>query len=237
MVFEEILIFMAGDKTLNSKSMYNRCKIPRLSVMVGEEEKESVVMTEYDTTELESEISNLRNQLRKADSVNNPQASKRKKRWHFYSKWKRKRKSDHIDKEDLPSDQVKTESQPQKRPRTKSDSEGNEVESPEDDKQKEEEKPSRSNNLKLYSICTHKPILSFSSKPTTFKSDTVPNEVKKNPPKKYPAKAKKNQTKTVGKETTTSNRITNYFLGSAAGADETHLEKIRLRAESKDQLQ
>ena len=110
-----------------------------------------------------------------------------------------------------------TESQPQKRPRTKSDSECNEEESPEDDKQKEEEKPSRSNNLKLYSIFTHKPILSFSSKPTTFKSEPVPNEVKKNPPKKYPAKAKKNQTKTVGKETTTSNRITNYFLGSAAG--------------------
>ena len=101
MVFEEILIFMAGDKTLNSKSMYNRCKIPRLSVMVGEDEEEPVRMTEYDTAELEPEISKLRNQLRKADSVNDPQASKRKKRWHFHSKWKRKRKSYHIDKEDL----------------------------------------------------------------------------------------------------------------------------------------
>ena len=54
MVYEEILIFLAGDKTLNSKSMYNRCKIPRLSVMVGEEEVEPVKRTEYDTRELES---------------------------------------------------------------------------------------------------------------------------------------------------------------------------------------
>ena len=49
---------------------------PALSVMVGEDEEEPVRMTEYDTAELEPEISKLRNQLRKADSGDDPQAKR-----------------------------------------------------------------------------------------------------------------------------------------------------------------
>ena len=78
MVYEEILIYLAGDKTLNSKSMYNRCKIPRLSVMVGEEEVEPVKRTEYDTRELESEIAQLRTRQRqrREDSEENPRQTR-----------------------------------------------------------------------------------------------------------------------------------------------------------------
>ena len=36
-IFESILIFRAGKNILNSKSEFSRCKVPRLSVMVGEE--------------------------------------------------------------------------------------------------------------------------------------------------------------------------------------------------------
>ena len=224
MVHEEILIFLAGDKTLNSKSMYNRCKIPRLSVMVGEDEEEPVRMTEYDTAELESEISNLRNQLRKADSVDNPQASKRKKRWHFHYKGKRKRKKDHNeDVEEETTDQETVESRSHKRSRPVRDPEDPKEESPDGDRQKREEKPSRS--LKLFSIFT-KPIISFNAKPTNFKSNQVPKEVK-NPPKKIPAKAKKRSNKFTGKEAKTNSKITNFFLGSTAAADETNLNHTK----------
>ena len=227
MVFEEILIFMAGDKTLNSKSMYNRCKIPRLSVMVGEDEEEPVRMTEYDTAELESEISKLRNQIRKADSADDPQASKRRKRWQFHPqslvryKGKRKRKKDHNDVvEEGPTDQETVESHSQKKHRPVSDPEDHEEESPDGDRKKKEEKPNRS--LRLFSIFT-KPIISFNSKPTVFNS----NPEVKNPPKKIPAKAKKRSNKTTGRETKTNSKITNYFLGSTAAADETHLTQTK----------
>ena len=227
MVFEEILIFMAGDKTLNSKSMYNRCKIPRLSVMVGEDEEEPVRMTEYDTAELESEISKLRNQIRKADSADDPQASKRRKRWQFHPqslvryKGKRKRKKDHNDVvAEGPTDQETVESHSQKKHRPVSDPEDHEEESPDGDRKKKEEKPNRS--LRLFSIFT-KPIISFNSKPTVFNS----NPEGKNPPKKIPAKAKKRSNKTTGRETKTNSKITNYFLGSTAAADETHLTQTK----------
>ena len=103
MVHEEILIFLAKDMILNSKSMYNRCQIPRLSVMVGEEDRKPPQEDEYDTAELETELKKLRtnHNQRKADSVDNQQPFKKKKRWQFHYKWKRKRK-----KEELPSDQV-----------------------------------------------------------------------------------------------------------------------------------
>ena len=60
MVHEEILIFMAKDKILNSKSMYNRCQIPRLSVMVGEEERRPPEEPEFDTAELVTELKKLK---------------------------------------------------------------------------------------------------------------------------------------------------------------------------------
>ena len=95
-----------------------------------------------------------------------------------------------------------------------SDPEDHREESPDGDRKKKEEKPSRS--LRLFSIFT-KPIISFNSKPTVFNSNL---EVK-NPPKKIPAKAKKRSKNNTGKETKTNNKITNYFLGSTAAADET----------------
>ena len=109
----------------------------------------------------------------------------------------------------------------QKRPRTESDPEDTEKESPDDDKQKTKEKPSESKHLKLFSIFK-KPIISFNSRPIDFKSSSAKSDVK-NPPKKKPAKAKKS-IKTTGKETKTNNKITNYFVGKAAAADETELE-------------
>ena len=221
MVFEEILIFMAGDKTLNSKSMYNRCKIPRLSVMVGEDEEEPVRTTEYDTAELESEISKLRNQIRKADSADDPQASKKRKRWQFHYKGKRKRKKDHKDDvEERPTDQETVESHSQKKHRPVSDPEDHREESPDGDRKKKEEKPSRS--LRLFSIFT-KPIISFNSKPTIFNS----NHEVKIPPKRNPAKAKKKPNKTAERETKTNSKITNYFLGSTAAADKTNLTQTK----------
>ena len=132
---------------------------PALSVMVGEDEEEPVRMTEYDTAELEPEISKLRNQLRKADSWDDPQASKRKKRWQFHYKGKRKRKKDHNDEvEEKPTDQEKVESHSQKRLRPMGDPEDHKEESSDRDRKKKEEKPSKS--LKLFSIFT-KPIISF----------------------------------------------------------------------------
>ena len=106
-----------------------------------------------------------------------------------------------------------------KRSRPVRDPEDPKEESSDGDKQKIEEKPSRS--LKLFSIFT-KPIISFTSKPTTFKSTQVPNEVK-NPPRIIPAKAKKRSNKTKGKETKTNLKITHFFSGSTDAADETSL--------------
>ena len=131
MVYEEILIFLAGDKTLNSKSMYNRCKIPRLSVMVGEEEVEPVKRTEYDTRELESEIAKLKTQQRqrREDSAENPKPNKRKRRWHFYYKWKRKRmEEDEV--EEPQTNQENEESYSLKRPKTERGPNFTEEESP-----------------------------------------------------------------------------------------------------------
>merc|ERR1712045_21081 len=142
MVYEEILIYLAGDKTLNSKSMYNRCKIPRLSVMVGEEEVEPVKRTEYDTRELESEIAKLktRQRQRREDSAENPKPNKRKRRWHFYYKWKRKRmEEDEV--EEPQTNQEKEESYSLKRPKTERGPNFPEEESPEKAPQGAEVKP------------------------------------------------------------------------------------------------
>ena len=185
-------------------------------------------MTEYDTAELESEISKLRNQIRKADSADDPQASKKRKRWQFHYKGKRKRKKDHKDDvEEGPTDQETVESHSQKKHRPVSDPEDHREESPDGDRKRKEEKPNRSlRSLRLFSIFT-KPIISFNSKPTVFNSNL---EVK-NPPKKTSAKAKKRSNKTTGKETKTNNKITNYFLGSTAAADKTNLTLTKTPSE------
>ena len=42
MTFESILIFRGGKNVLNSKSEFSRCVVPRLSVMVGDDDKEDI---------------------------------------------------------------------------------------------------------------------------------------------------------------------------------------------------
>ena len=44
MIMESILIFRAGNNVLNSKSEFSRCVVPRLSVMVGEDDKDKDVV-------------------------------------------------------------------------------------------------------------------------------------------------------------------------------------------------
>ena len=145
--------------------------------------------------------------------MDDPQASKRRKRWQFQYKGKRKRKKDYNDDvEERPTDQVTVESHSQKRSRPVSS---------DDDRQKIEEKPNKS--LKLFSIFT-KPVISFNSKPTAFKSNPVTN-VKIHPKRFLLNKAKKKLNKTTGKETKTNSKITNYFLGSTAAADKTSLNQ------------
>ena len=57
-VQEACLIFLAGNNVMNSKSQYNRCQIPRLSVMIGENQADSTKIS-YNTDELDKEIMNL----------------------------------------------------------------------------------------------------------------------------------------------------------------------------------
>ena len=156
MVHEEILIFLAKDMILNSKSMYNRCQIPRLSVMVGEEDRKPPQEDEYDTAELETELKKLRtnHNQRKADSVDNQQPFKKKKRWQFHYKWKRKRK-----KEELPSDQVTSEGDSLKRPK-RNDPDDTEEESPEPATQTAEVEPNTANTNSFPSTSNFFPVFS-----------------------------------------------------------------------------
>ena len=87
-------------------------------------------------------------------------------------------------------------------------------------------KPSRSNSLKLFSIFS-KPIISFSQKPIKFNSNPTGKEVKI-PPKRKTAKAKKSK----GTDTKT-NKITNYFIGATAAADDD-LNNTKAQSEEDD---
>ena len=214
MVHEEILIFMAKDKILNSKSMYNRCQIPRLSVMVGEEERKPPEETEFDTAELVTELKKLKTNFnqRKADSVDNLQPFKKKKRWQFHSKWKRKRREDsHLDK-------VMSESDSLKRPKRK-DPDDSEQESPEPVPLTVEDVPNTASSLSIpqiknfFPIFSRKPLIFFKADPPKFNAKPISKEVEKPPRRKQNAKAKKHKTKTG---TQTTNKITNYFGGTAA---------------------
>ena len=103
-VFEACLIFLAGKNVHNSRSQYNRCQVPRLSVMLGED---TPVQPQYDPAELEKELKKLRQKhaldtappaasaatttTTTTTTTTLPPPSKKKKKWHVYSKWKRKR--------------------------------------------------------------------------------------------------------------------------------------------------
>ena len=179
--------------------MYNRCQIPRLSVMVGEEDRKPPEEAEYDTAELETELKKLKtsHNQRKADSVDNKQPFKKKKRWQFHYKWKRKRI-----KGDFHSDQVTTESDSLKRPK-RNDPDDTEEESPDPVLQTAEDVPSKANSTSIPTTQNFYPI--FSRKLTAKPS----GKENKNPPKKKPkSKAKKGKT-----ETTT--KTLDYFWGTA----------------------
>ena len=214
MVHEEVLIFLAKDNILNSKSMYNRCQIPRLSVMVGEEDREPPQEAEFDTAELETELKKLKtsHNQRKADSVDNSQPFKKKKRWQFHYKWKRKRK------EDIQSDQVMTESDSLKRPK-RNDPDDTEEESPDPVPQTAEDEPSTANSISIpstsnfFPIFSRKPLIFFKASPPKFTATTTSKEDKKPLKKKSKAKAKSLKTKT---ESETTNTITKYFGPAAA---------------------
>ena len=214
MVHEEILIFMAKDKILNSKSMYNRCQIPRLSVMVGEEERKPPEETEFDTAELVTELKKLKTNYnqRKADSVDNNQPSKKRKRWQFHCKWKRKKR------EESHLDQVMPESDSLKRLKRK-DPDDAEEESSEPDPLTVEDVANTANSISIpqtknfFPIFSRKPLIFFKADPPKFNSKPISKEVENPPRKKQKAKAKKLKPKTG---TQTTNKITNYFGGTAA---------------------
>ena len=203
---------MAKDKILNAKSMYNRCQIPRLSVMVGEEERKPPQEVQFDTAELETELKKLRtnHNQRKADSVGNSRPFKKKRKWQFHYKWKRKRT------EDINPDQVTTESDSLKRPKRR-DPDDTEVESPDPTPQTAEDVPSKANSTLIpstqnfFPIFSRKPLIFFKANPPKFTAEPLSKEAKHPPKRKSKSKAKKIKTE---RETTT--KTLDYFWGTAA---------------------
>ena len=78
-IHESILIFR-DKNVLNSKSMFNRCQVPRLSVMVGEQVATDLDQVKYDQVELDTELENIRNKHHLASAE--VSKSKKQKRWH-----------------------------------------------------------------------------------------------------------------------------------------------------------
>ena len=93
LIFEAVLIFRAGDNVLNSKAEFNRSKVPRLSVMIGEGQQESFKKTNLDPEELEAEIRLLKRKNPKLLQVQEaaPPPSKKLKRWQLSKQKKRDR--------------------------------------------------------------------------------------------------------------------------------------------------
>ena len=121
-VQEACLIFLAGNNVMNSKSQYNRCQIPRLSVMIGENQTDSKKIS-YSTEELDEEIMKLR-QKHDLDKDPEPGAvphhpNKKHKKWHK-SKWKRER-TDHSDVNTNSSSKRLKMMQPTKKPDAKNE--------------------------------------------------------------------------------------------------------------------
>ena len=71
MVFESVLIFRDGENVLNSKSEFSRCQVPRLSVMIGDNQK-------YDNVEKDKEVAKLKRRL--IDDNHNCKPPKRRRK-------------------------------------------------------------------------------------------------------------------------------------------------------------
>ena len=185
-----------------------------ISVMVGEEERKPPEEVEFDTAELVTELKKLKTNYnqRKADSVDNNQPSKKRKRWQFHCKWKRKKR------EESHLDQVMPESDSLKRLKRK-DPDDAEEESSEPDPLTVEDVPNTANSISIpqtknfFPIFSRKPLIFFKADPPKFNSKPISKEVENPPRKKQKAKAKKLKPKTG---TQTTNKITNYFGGTAA---------------------
>ena len=95
-IFEAVLIFRAGDNVLNSKAEFNRSKVPRLSVMIGEGQHESFKKTNLDQEELEADIQLLKRRNPKLMDVQEaaPPPNKKLKRWQLSKQRKRDRERD-----------------------------------------------------------------------------------------------------------------------------------------------
>ena len=94
-VHESVLIFL-NPHVLNSKSgMYNRCQVPRLSVMVGDQVASDQDQVRYDQVELDLEVANIRNKHHLASSDEETRPNKRQKRWHVNKERNKKKKKDH----------------------------------------------------------------------------------------------------------------------------------------------
>ena len=94
-VHESILIFL-NPHVLNSKSgMYNRCQVPRLTVMVGDKvaSDQEQNQVKYDQVDLDAEVANIRNKHPLASSEEETRPKKRQKRWHV-NKDRNKKKKD-----------------------------------------------------------------------------------------------------------------------------------------------
>ena len=68
-IFESVLIYRGGNNILNSKSEFSRCQVPRLSLMVGEDQK-------YDNNQKNNEVLKIKRK------IENYAISKPKRRKH-----------------------------------------------------------------------------------------------------------------------------------------------------------
>ena len=94
LIFEAILIFRGGDNVLNSKTEFNRAKVPRLSVMVNEgQQQDSFRKNHPDQEKLEAEIKLLKERNPELSEVQEPAPppNKKLKRWQLSKKKKRER--------------------------------------------------------------------------------------------------------------------------------------------------
>ena len=112
-VHEAVIIYRNEENgILNSKSQYNRCQLPRLTVMMGEREmrEEKEDMPELD---VETEIEEMRNKKRKEKAdcqtttekdwkMSHPPPTKKRRRWlkEIPKKRKRKEKIKNVDEEE-----------------------------------------------------------------------------------------------------------------------------------------
>ena len=67
-IHEAVLIYR-DTNILNSKSQYNRCQVPRLSVVIGDKVVQDTHNTRYDQAELDTEVADLRQKQKAKDKL------------------------------------------------------------------------------------------------------------------------------------------------------------------------